>query len=143
VPEKPEIVPEEKVALAVRDQVLCDLLRRLVEELRHSLDSEVYVYKHGERVRRLEPVESHLEPSQTDSVTSVLHPGETRVHFRKTGDAERYLFFADAVFERDPRSPTFSGFTVRGDVRTVGEAAIARFNTWSVTREDRTWSKWL
>lgn len=134
LPEKPETIPGETYVLSVRDQVLVEILRRLETELAHPLSVVVDVYRDGRPVSTVGPIATGKGEAQR---------GEVRVRFRSTAVPRRFLFFADAVFETDARTPTFSGFFVRGDVQQNDETTKANFSTWVVKREDRQWMKWL
>jgi len=115
--------------------VLLELLRRLALELEHPLVAHIRLYEDGR-----DAGDGGVVATARDGEPQ---HGEIRVRFRVTGAPTRYLFFADSLFDADARTPTFSGFSVRGDVQDVGGTLEANFSTWVVKREDREWSKWL
>jgi len=135
LPEKPESVPDLIFVEAVRDQVVVELLDRLAGELDHPLSCVINVYKDGR-------VAGAVDVAGGNRAVGAQH-GHVRLRFRATALPNRYLFFVDSLFESDDRTPAFSGFFVRGDVREVGGQVSAKFSSWVVKREDPNWMKWL
>jgi hypothetical protein len=113
---------------------LVQLLEKLAIELEHPLTADIQIFQDGRCVRHAGLIGHHQHQPQH---------GNVRLRFRPTGSSARFLFFADSLFDPDSRTPTFSGFQVRGDVQEVRGVPEARFTTWLVKREDEQWASWL
>lgn len=131
--EKPEVVPGETEIEAVKS-VIGEILINLESELKHSIGVSIDLMKDGSVVGT---VGSAGQESET------AHRGSARIRFRPTFFPDRYLFFIDSVFPRDDRSPSFSGFRVRGTVKPKSGGAVADYSAWSVKWNDREWARWL
>jgi hypothetical protein len=136
MPEKPECAPSLTDIEAVLANVVEPLLRQSAAEVGHSLRANVQVFRDG---RILDELSESCASSTTEGN---LQTGIVRIRFRETGSPSRKLFFAQAVFQPDERTPTFSGFLCRGDVKTTAGETCASFNSWVITREDRAWHPW-
>jgi hypothetical protein len=132
MPEKPDSEPKASDVEAVRTGAIHKITEDLERELGHLLDFTIDVVVNDRVFQTLPP-----QPRPGAQV------GTVRLRFRNTGDPARRLFFIDAVFPQDERTPTFSGFVCRGHVRREGGRSVAAFETWTLTREDWNWHRWL
>lgn len=134
--EKPETRPPTEYVSAVVDRVAADVITRLSEEVGHPLRAEVSLFLDGSRIEFSDDVSS-------GGNDNAIQTGEIRIRFRPTYQEDRYLFFLDSVFERDERTPAFSGFTVRGDIGLKDATPAPQYRTWTVKWNDFGWRNWL
>jgi hypothetical protein len=79
-----------------------------------------------------------------DNPGNVPDAGEIRMRFRRTGSPTRFLFFIEALYPRDRRTPNFSGFSARGSAKINPDGSCsARYDTWVVKLCDDSWSLWV
>lgn len=131
--DRPDILPPDEYAGAVRTQVLVDLLARAARELRHPLTATLFVTRDREIVRTV-----GKESSKGKGAPQI---GQARVRFQETFITARLWFELEARFAPDERAPGFAGFATSGDVRDVGGAALeAAFLGWEMHRGPRHWN---
>ena len=131
--DRPDILPPDEYAFAVRTQVLVNLLNRAARELRHPLTATLFVTRDREIVRTV-----GVEASKGKGAPQI---GQARVRFQETFITARLWFDLEARFAPDTRTPGFAGFATSGDVRDVGGAALeAAFRNWEIHRGPRHWS---
>jgi hypothetical protein len=136
MPERPEADPLPAHVDAVIEQVLRPQLELLASELGHPLQAVVRTVKDG-TVFTPEAV-LHTTPSSDPA-----HEGVVHIRFRTTFFSDRRLFLVDSVFPPDARTPSFTGFSVRGRVESQGSTVRVHFSTWTVKRNDPVWRRWL
>ena len=135
--DRPEIVPPDEYVVAVRDQVLRDLLGRAGRELRHPLTAALALTKDREVLRDFGTPAS---TPPTKSRAAAQH-GHARVFFNDSSVRGRLLFDLEARFAVDARTPGFAGFSVSGDVRDTGDGTlVAGFRHWAMHRGPAHWS---
>jgi len=136
MPERPEADPHSAHVDPVIEQVLRPQLALLASEVGHPLRVVVRTVKDGTVVDPEAIVHS-------TAGSAPAHEGVVHIRFRTTFFPERRLFLVDSVFPADARSPSFTGFSVRGRVESHGSTVQAHFSTWTVKRNDPVWRQWL
>lgn len=125
MPIRPETEPlpahvEAVLRLEVRSRLI-----QLARELRHPLDMTVALIRDGIVVGsgpKLSGMATGGPPQR----------GGLRLTFMQVFDPDSRLFRAYAQFERDERTPTFSGFEIEGHVTSTADAATTRVGAWVV-----------
>lgn len=111
---------EAVLRLEVRPRLI-----QLARELRHPLDMTVALIRDG--------VDVGTGPMLSATATGgPPQRGELRLTFMQVFDPDSRLFRAYARFERDERTPTFSGFEIEGHVTSSDDTATTRVGAWVV-----------
>ena len=127
--DRPDVIPPDEYVLAVRDQVLPDLLGRAGRELMHPLTATLALTMAREVLREFGA--PAVMPST--KVRGAAQHGQARVSFQDSSIKGRLLFDLEARFAADARTPGFAGFAVSGDVCDHGGGKlVAGFRTWAM-----------
>lgn len=102
-------------------------LAQLAEELRHPLSVTISLVKDGSVVGTAPPLTVGTKGGPPQH-------GELRLAFRPVFYPEMRLFVLEGVFEVDPRTPAFEGFSVQGHVTTDDGVTTTRSGAWEVHR---------
>lgn len=131
-----EALPPMEYVGSILDGVLGKLLRTAAKEVGHPLATSSSVWQGDDEVQKIGQLSS-------ETPAEGIQRGSARIRFRETLDSGRYLFFVDTLFERDERTPTFSGFIAEGDIRMSPNGPTIRCSTWIVKREAWSWETWM
>jgi hypothetical protein len=122
---RPDIIPPDEYVLAVRDQVLAQLLARASREVKHPLSATLMLWRDRKPVREF--------GERVSKGKGAVRPGEARVRFHETFIAGRLLFELEARFVPDARHRNFAGFEVIGDARATADGVlVAGFSNWTM-----------
>lgn len=122
--DRPDIIPPDEYVLAVRDQVLVELLARASREVKHPLGATLMLWRDRKPLREF--------GERVSNGKGAIRAGEARVRFHETFVAGRLLFDLEARFVPDPRHRNFAGFGVSGDVRATADGLVAGFRNWQM-----------
>ncbi len=127
MPSRPEMEPLPAHVEAVLRHEVLPRLNQLARELRHPLEMTVALIREG--------VEVGSAPMLSAPATGgPPQRGELRLSFMQVFDPDSRLFRAQAQFERDERTPGFSGFEIEGHVTSTDDTAKTRVGAWVVLR---------
>jgi hypothetical protein len=122
---RPDTDPVPEHVDAVIRLVAVPRLAQLAEELRHPLSVSISLLKDGSVVGTAPPV-------TVGTRGGPAHHGELRLVFRRVFDPDMRLFVLDGVFPADDRTPSFSGFSVQGHVKTDDGTTTTHAPGWEV-----------
>ena len=137
MPKKTNNDPQPGHPKTVIIQVLEPLMLQISVELGHPLSARVEVVRDDRVIKVLPPIRSDTQTSKA------AQSGDVRLRFRDTFFPGRQLFFLDAVFQGDPRTPSFAGFRVRGRVTSESGTAKAGYSAWAMKHNDFSWAAWI
>jgi hypothetical protein len=125
--------PLDPVIEATIEQGIAPLLKRIEKDLGRSLSTSVIVFQDGLRGPTIE-----VGGSEEVSGTPAVSDGELRLRIRETYGGKRYVYSAEAVYNRTVSTTGFSGFVAKGEVLVADDARIdvlaknwtVRYNVW-------------
>lgn len=131
--------PDPAIYGKVVQDIVLRALREIERDLGRDLPTSVVLWTpHMQGPRTL------LVPANTQVELGAPNPvGEMRLSFRETAVPGRYLFFGEAIYEKDvvPGQP-FSGFDLRGVVWTDGDQLKAKEEIRSLKFQDWQFAGW-
>jgi hypothetical protein len=126
----PDVDPVPDHVTAVLEQVAVLRLAQMAKELKHPLTASVSLLKDGAVVGTGATLIAGTRGGPAQH-------GELRLVFQEVSEPDTRQFHLDAVFPSDERAPTFSGFSVTGQVVSRNGSITTRAGSWAIHRDHR------
>lgn len=126
-------VPSEPIVRAAVEQLLRPALKQVAKEGRIDLQATVFVMGEKEVVAQCD-LEENVHGN-----CSVR--GQIRLNFRETSDCDRFIVYAEAIFDNPRSANGFSGFSLKGQI-WCNEQIKSKRTGWTIRYNVWDWAGW-